>query len=299
VTRFETMAPFDSALRTIEDHWAVATIEPEDRVSVVAFAEAALVRLLAGDAWPPGTVPMHLAPLAGAYEFATRQWIDPDLRGHPRNTLSGEESSERWSHLEQGASRSFVLYAALPLPDDKSGALLQALLLSALAQVGGRQAEFRRWLSATNLLDGTADESGQQWDTVLLIRVIKLWTIVLRHGSSQGLRDAMEIIAAIREERIDRGEALLDSIDEEERFRMRFYLFALYHMTEAATELLMYQLRGTPDAGSLLRSVHARLALAREATAGDYRLHPALEWLYEAATRVVEQRSAQLDLLDD
>jgi hypothetical protein len=39
------------------------------------------------------------------------------------------------------------------------------------------------------------------------------------------------------------------------------------------------------------------LSLAGEATAGDARIHAALDWLFEAAGRVVARRTPQLDLL--
>jgi hypothetical protein len=39
------------------------------------------------------------------------------------------------------------------------------------------------------------------------------------------------------------------------------------------------------------------LSLAGEATAGDARIHSALDWLFEAAIRIAARRTPQLDLL--
>ena len=55
------------------------------------------------------------------------------------------------------------------------------------------------------------------------------------------------------------------------------------------------------DARSLVGDARERifvaLSLAGEATAGDARIHAALDWLYEASARIVARRTPQLDLL--
>jgi hypothetical protein len=75
----------------------------------------------------------------------------------------------------------------------------------------------------------------------------------------------------------------------------RFFFFALHHLTDAATELLLYRLHGEP--ADVRQRVFVALSLAGEATAGDARIHAALDWLYEAAIRIVARRTPQLDLL--
>ena len=107
----------------------------------------------------------------------------------------------------------------------------------------------------------------------------------------------MEIVATIREERGGRERELLASFDEPEEMRMRFYLFALFHLTEGATELLLYRLHGTPD--DIRQRVYVALSLARSATSGDMQILPALEWLYEAAACVIQERTPQLELLPE
>jgi hypothetical protein len=104
-------------------------------------------------------------------------------------------------------------------------------------------------------------------------------------------------VATIREERLTRERELLASFDESEEMRMRFYLFALFHLTEAATELLLYRLHGAPN--DVAQRVYVALSLARSATSGDMQILPALEWLYEAAACVIQQRTPQLELLPE
>jgi hypothetical protein len=45
--------------------------------------------------------------------------------------------------------------------------------------------------------------------------------------------------------------------------------------------------------------VYVALSLARSATSGDMQILPALEWLYESAACVIQQRTPQLELLPE
>ena len=132
---------------------------------------------------------------------------------------------------------------------------------------------------------------------MLLRRVVELWTDVLRGAGPSGLERGMEIIASIREERPLREPAFQRTTDAADETRMRFYLFTLFHLTEAATELLLFRLHGEPEAAEA--RLYSHFALAREAAGGDPRLDASFDWLYEAARRVVELRTAQLELLPE
>jgi hypothetical protein len=83
--------------------------------------------------------------------------------------------------------------------------------------------------------------------------------------------------------------------DEAAGTMLRFFFFALHHLTDGATELLLYRLHGKPD--DIRQRLFVALSLAAEATAGDARIHAALDWLYEAAAGIVARRTPQLDLL--
>ena len=76
---------------------------------------------------------------------------------------------------------------------------------------------------------------------------------------------------------------------------MRFFLFTLFHLTEAATELLLFRLHGEPE--RVDARIYSHFTLARDAAGGDPRLDASFDWLYEAARRIVAQRTAQLELL--
>ena len=107
----------------------------------------------------------------------------------------------------------------------------------------------------------------------------------------------MEIIASIREDRATREAEFFRTVDPADETRMRFYLFTLFHLTEAATELLLFRLHGEPE--RVDTRLYSHFALARDAAGGDPRLDASFDWLYEASRRVVAQRTAQLELLPE
>ena len=74
-------------------------------------------------------------------------------------------------------------------------------------------------------------------------------------------------------------------------------MFTLFHLTEAATELLLFRLHGEPE--RVDARLYSHFSLARDAAGGDLRLDASFDWLYEASRRIVTQRTAQLELLPE
>jgi hypothetical protein len=289
------MLPMDDAGESLDAHWAVAVFEPADRKSLLAFAEGVRRQILSGTWEVDSPVSEQLLPLSSAYELAARERLDLFGTGHPNTTASFEQRAERARYLEIGARRAFDLAVAIPLDDtDAHGVLYHTLLLSALATVAGRDTEFRGWLvlHRDKLFEALGDDD---WATEYLRAIVELWTEVLDGAGPSGLERAMEIVATIREIRPDRERETLEGADETSEMSLRFFFFALHHLTDAATELLLFRLHGEPP--DIRQRIFLSLSLAGEATAGDARIHAALDWLFEAAVRVVVRRTPQLDLL--
>jgi hypothetical protein len=288
-----------NALDTLDRHWAVKVVSPEERAAAIQYAMGVLSRLVAGDGLSTSAaLPEFVVPLAGAYVIAASEWLDFEGAASPSAQLSAEQEGQRAAHMETGADRAFILTAALPVEaDERVAALYRALLLGGLAELGHKQTEFRHWLRTHNDFLFPPREDEARWDLILLRRVVELWTEVLKGAGPSGLGRAMELIASIREERPVREPAFLQTVDAADDTRMRFFLFTLFHLTEAGTELLLFRLHGEPE------RVDARLynhfTLARDAAGGDPRLDASFDWLYEAARRVVAQRTAQLELLPE
>ena len=285
----------DDAGESLDAHWAVAVFEAADRRTLLSFAEDVRRQILNGTWEVDSPVSEQLLPLSSAYELAARERLDLFGIGHPNSSATAEQRSERARFIELGARRAFDLAIAIPLDDtDAHGVLYHTLLLGALATVAGRDAEFRAWLDLhrAKLFEHLVDDD---WATEYLRWIVELWTEVLEGAGPSGLDHAMELVATIRENRTDREAETLEESDEGTEMSLRFFFFALHHLTDAATELLLYRLHGEPN--DVKQRLFVSLSLAGEATAGDARIHSALDWLFEAAVRIVARRTPQLDLL--
>ena len=290
----------EAALDTIDNHWAVRVVDSEDRSAAVRYAVSVMNRVTAGDATRGDGMPPLLVPLASAYALAGRELLDFEGAGAPTATLSERQGAVRRVHLEAAAGQAFLLMAALPVdtnPDEHPSILYRTLLLTAMARVGGRSKEFEQWLLLFGRAIFPSLKPDERWDLVMLRRVVELWTHVLRGNGPSGLRGAMEIIASIREERTDREAKLLAGLPQDEQPRAKLHLFSLFHLAEAATDLLLFRLHGEPE--RVTHQLYGRLLLAREGAAGDPRLDATCDWLFEASRLVVEARSSQLELMSE
>jgi hypothetical protein len=291
--------PPANVLDSLDRHWAVKVVSPEDRAAAIQYGMSVLTRLCAGEPVDrSATPPEYVVPLAGAYAIAASDWLDFEGAASPSAILSAEQEAQRAAHIEVGADRAFILTAALPVePEERVAALYRTLLLGGLAELGHKHAEFRCWLRANEDILFRRTENEARWDLVLLRRVVELWTHVLRGAGPSGLEHAMEIVASIREERPVREAEFFTTVDPADEPRMRFFAFTLFHLTEAATELLLFRLHGEPE--RVDARMYRHFALARDAAGGDPRLDASFDWLYEASRRVVAQRTAQLELLPE
>src|SRR6187455_2547211 len=187
---------FPNALETLDRHWAVKVVTPEDRAAAIQFGMRVLSHLGVGATGEPESPPDFVVPLAGAYVIAASEWLDFEGAASPSAQLSAEQEARRAAHMETGADRAFILTAALPVEaDERVASLYRTLLLGGLAELGHKQTEFRHWLRAHSnfLFPPVEDES--RWDLVLLRRVVELWTEVLKAAGPSGLGRAMELIA--------------------------------------------------------------------------------------------------------
>ena len=290
----------DSVLETVNNHWAVRVVDPEDRALVMRYGATVMQRITVGDATRPAGMPPLLVSLASAYTLAGREWLDFEGSGSPSAELSERQAAIRAAHLEAAAAQAFVLTAALPIDtaaEDHASMLYRTLMLAALARVGRREADFEQWLLLHGRVIFPSIDRGARWDAALLRRVVELWTHLLRGSGPSGLRHAMEIIASIREERPIREPELIAVTDPDEEPRLRLHLFSLFHVAEAGTDLLLFRLHGEPE--QMAHQVYGRLLLAREGAAGDPRLDATCDWLFEAARLVIAAQTSQLELLPD
>lgn len=275
------------AARPVDRHWAVAAFGPAHAILARATAVVAHGVAEAAEPVPPLDAAECAAAidLAAAYDLAGRELASQLDRLEPDDSRFAREQ------LELAASRSFLLYSALPTEGEPRELALRRLHLAALAEVGSLAPQWDRW-RRTHPAPGGRDE--RSWDVALVEHLADLWTELLRREGGAEYPTAMEIIARIREERPTREAELLLGLGRRDAERMRFYLFALYHAVDAATDLLMFFLHHRPaNVGNAL-SLH--FGLAKEATSGDLVLDVLFSWMHLAALRVSQGHTQQLNL---
>src|SRR5438132_1249939 len=103
----QNQVPIANALETLDRHWAVKVVTPEDRASAIQYAMTALTRLAMGEAATTmSAIPEFVVPLAGAYVIAASEWLDFEGAASPSAVLSAEQQAQRAAHIEVGADRA-------------------------------------------------------------------------------------------------------------------------------------------------------------------------------------------------
>src|SRR5689334_13198022 len=103
-----------NALDTLDRHWAVKVVTPEDRAAAIQYGMGVLSRLCGGESVAAEmSPPDFVVPLAGAYVLAASEWLDFEGAASPSARLSVEQDAQRAAHIEVGADRAFILTAAL------------------------------------------------------------------------------------------------------------------------------------------------------------------------------------------
>lgn len=279
-----------AAFDTLDSHWAVAAIEPETRRLAIASAAARF-----GDpdlALPPmeAEETERVWTLATAYDLAALEGAEVFVR-----QTRGEQADLLRAQLEAGATRAFTLYSVLDLPSsDPVDALYRILHVAAVGIVADRRDDVRIWLDKHGVPATITTRREAPWDEVLRSRVGSCWLELLRGTDASGIERIIQVLGTLREERSARERAFMSSLDEDSAARMKFHLFALYHLLDAAASLTMYIARdGVSD---IRQRLFQHFSLARAAASGDRALSVALSWLHAAAWRLALASGKQLEI---
>src|SRR5207244_6811373 len=133
-----------TANQELEGHWAVNVFEPGDRARLLAYARRAL-GARDGTVGAEELLPEQLASLASAYELAGLEALEVRRPRTMSVRAAAPDRTDPSAYLEAAARNAFLLNAVLPVESDRTWALYHALLLGALAEVGGQQGEFKTW----------------------------------------------------------------------------------------------------------------------------------------------------------
>jgi hypothetical protein len=281
----------------LDGHWAVTAIDAHERARALNAAQR-LWSAKHGPANPNDEDIPAVSVLATAYDVAALDWLDPYVRtfsgnGGPLSTSPPNAETLRPA-LVAVAARAFQLHRVLPLHGRGEAGLIGLLHVASLATVGDRRADLGDWLRAGDPLTPLKAEPDADWATVLTDRLAHVWIDLLAPARTTAYRRAVTRLGAIREERETGETALLAHLGSDEAAAVRFRLFTLYHIADAAAALITYLTRSEP--ADILRQLHLHFTVARAAASGNATVDVALSWLHGAAVMLAQRRTEQLAL---
>jgi hypothetical protein len=280
----------------LDGHWAVTAIDAHERARALSAAQR-LWSAKHGPASPTDEDVPAVSVLATAYDVAALDWLDPYVRhfsGNGTQPTNPPMADTLRPALVAVASRTFQLHRVLPLRGRGEAGLIGVLHVAALATVGDRRADLGDWLRAGDPLELLSADPDADWATVLTDRLAHVWVDLLAPSRATAYRRAITRLGAIREERETGEHALLSDLAAEEAAQVRFRLFTLYHIADAAAALITYLTRSEPV--DILRQLNMHFTVARAAASGNATVDVALSWLHGAAVMLAQRRTEQLAL---
>lgn len=281
----------------LDGHWAVTAIDAHERARALSAAQR-LWSAKHGPANPNDEDIPAVSVLATAYDVAALDWLDPYVRtfsgnGTPLSAIPPNAETLRPA-LVAVAARAFQLHRVLPLHGRGEAGLIGLLHVAALATVGDRRADLGDWLRAGDPLTPLKADPDADWATILTDRLAHVWIDLLAPSRATAYRRAVTRLGAIREERETGETALLAHLGTDEAAAVRFRLFTLYHIADAAAALITYLTRSEPV--DILRQLSLHFTVARAAASGNATVDVALSWLHGAAVMLAQRRTEQLAL---
>jgi hypothetical protein len=280
----------------LDGHWAVTAIDAHERARALSAAQR-LWSAKHGPASPNDEDIPAVSVLATAYDVAALDWLDPYVRHYSGNGSPAPNppvTDTLRPALVAVAARTFQLHRVLPLRGRGEAGLIGLLHVAALATVGDRRADLGDWLRAGDALKPLSADPDADWATVLTDRLAHVWVDLLAPARATAYRRAVTRLGAIREEREPGEHVLLANLTTDEAAAVRFRLFTLYHIADAAAALITYLTRSEPV--DILRQLSLHFTVARAAASGNATVDVALSWLHGAAVMLAQRRTEQLAL---
>lgn len=279
------MSLTETALRLVDNHWAVVAVSADDPTRGIEVANARLVKNSVGQQMQLSleTKPSDdylLQRLAMAYEMASIEGLRAFLNFSP-------EEEDLRGQCVAGAWRAFEVRRLLLVPVTTEERIFHVLHLSALAYCGDRWSDIRRWYGENPLSIAEPSVAESSWQHRLLFRLFGCWIRLFRKKGWDDLDHIREIVAGLRESQREFEATSLDVSSNAEGRAMALRLIALYNWAKATELLAKYILQGEPRGINALLDKHFEAAVDASLACGDAQLEILMKWLHGSARQMV------------
>ena len=272
----------------LHSHWAVGAVGEQDRERATQLAQQRLVQRAVGEQIKfsfesASDEDLLLDRVALAYELAALEGLD---------ILSGASAQDNGQRdlAMAGAFCAFDLRRLLPVPNANYERLFYVLHLAALAYIGDRGPDLRRWFKENTAAWTVPSVVGAPWDHRILYRLFDGWIRLFRQDGWDDLDRIREIIAGLRSDQKAHEEKWLRHDAQETPRARALRLIALYHWAKVTEILALYMLQGEPTDILAQLDKHFEAGIKAAVASADVQHEGLLRWLH-AAGRIMVQDS--------
>ena len=279
------MSLSNTALESLNEHWAVAAIgvdELERAETVVhqRLARRAVGKQISFSFTENAEDEPFLERVALAFELAAIEGLDELSRP------SGEDRLLR-DQAMAASFRAFDIRRLLPVPEETHDRLFFVLQLSAIAYCGDRWSDLRRWYKEQGEAIKAPSVADTEWDRRLLYRLFDCWVRLFRKQGWDDLDRIREIIAGLRIDQKAHEAYRLQNDSEAVDRAIALRLAALYNWAKGTETLATYMLQGEPGDPFGTLDKHFEAGVKAAAASGDAQHEVVLRWLHATARIMV------------
>jgi len=278
------MTVTEDALKEIDKHWAVTSVDFSCRKKAEKSAQFCYLRKTVGEQllfnFDNEDNADFIKRLATSYEIAAIEGIQSLLN-------PSSEGGERAKQAQAGANRCFDLLKIHVIPSKNEEKIFHVLHLSALAYCADRWPDIRRWMTEHADEIKLTNENEANWDKFLLFQIYECWIRLLRKRQWEDLHEIYDIINKLRQEQENKEEELFSASENSDNRATALRLISLYHWAKATEILATFILQGEPTSPQSELDQHFESAYKAAQASYDPAFEALLRWLHVAARRMV------------
>ena len=279
------------AFQALDDHWAIAALDPKERrrANDIVNERLAISALgqqiqfdfaLDSDRNTQRHDDTLLERLLLAYELAAVEGIHQ--LSHP--TIDDDALRDQ---AVAAAFKAFDIRRLMVVPTTVSERLHFVLQFSALAYCGDRWSDLRRWYHENGEQLTVPSVDNIPWDLRILYRLFDCWLRLFRKNSWSDLHAIVVTIDALRMEQEEFETRRLKNDSETEDRLVALRLIALYHWAKGTEILATYILQGEPRDALEQIDKHFDAAIDAARASSDAQHEVILRWLHATARLMI------------